>query len=431
MKRRTYDILFKKEVISYMEQGKSCYQAKKYFEEKNNECYDQSMFQQWYKIREKIKNCSSSMKRIGGAGRKTSLGALEEILLDEIINLRINKIKVTRTYISNRAILLAEENGISLNATSNWITGFMKRNGLSLRHATNFTTLSDETIILKAINYLKFLRSRLSLINISKTLLMDETAIYFEDTRTQTVDILGRKHVIMKSSGFSSMRITAIISIWADGRKALPLVIHKGKDGNIIMKQTNVCYTTQLKAWVNQDLIIMWIDLMFPLFDVSEGKCIVWDSCRAHISNKVKEHCKVRKIELIVIPGGMTPYLQAGDIGIFRELKDFLSNHINIWKFSNAVEYTKSGNPKPPTVKRVNSWVDESWKSVSGNNIKNSIASAGFSSKHTDWHISKHEIYGSMFNDAWIDDLTICGLQNIEICDNCEIENDIYDLCDE
>ena len=29
---------------------------------------------------------------------------------------------------------------------------------------------------------------------------MDETAVYFEDNRTQTVDLVGRKHVVMKST---------------------------------------------------------------------------------------------------------------------------------------------------------------------------------------------------------------------------------------
>jgi hypothetical protein len=41
-----------------------------------------------------------------------------------------------------------------------------------------------------------------------------------------------------------------------------------------------------------------------------------------------------------VIPGGLTPYLQAGDIGIYREFKDKLSNLIDRWKKSDGVQYT-------------------------------------------------------------------------------------------
>ena len=43
---------------------------------------------------------------------------------------------------------------------------------------------------------------------------------------------------------------------------------------------------------------------------------------------------------MVVIPGGCTPYLQAGDIGIFRELKDNLSKIIEAWKNSEEVTYT-------------------------------------------------------------------------------------------
>ena len=89
--------------------------------------------------------------------------------------------------------------------------------------------------------------------------------------------------------------------------------------------------TTQKKAWVDSSLIVKWIDQIFPALDRSNDRCIVWDSCRAHISREVKEHCRRRNIKMVVIPGGCTPYLQAGDIGIHKELKDHLSVRINEW----------------------------------------------------------------------------------------------------
>jgi len=51
----------------------------------------------------------------------------------------------------------------------------MARNGLSLR----------------AVNYMRYLQKRLTNLNLSKILLMVETAIFFEDNRTQTVDVVG------------------------------------------------------------------------------------------------------------------------------------------------------------------------------------------------------------------------------------------------
>ena len=109
----------------------------------------------------------------------------------------------------------------------------MDRFGFSLRRTMNLTTLSDDQLIQRRVDYMKYLQSRLRFLSLEKTLLMDETAIYFEDLRTQTIDLSGHRHVVIKSTGFASMRITAAISIWADGRKGAPLVIHKGKPTNI------------------------------------------------------------------------------------------------------------------------------------------------------------------------------------------------------
>ena len=127
---------------------------------------------------------------------------------------------------------------------------------------------------------------------------MEETAVYFEDAWTQTVDIQGCKHMVMKSTGFASMRITALIGVWADGQKAPPTIIHKGAKNVTIQRQSGpILYTSQPKAWVNALLIIKWIDLVLPLGDNSSRKSIVWDSCRAHIAKDVKEHCR-KKISI-------------------------------------------------------------------------------------------------------------------------------------
>lgn len=432
MKKQRFSIQFKKEVLEYMNQGNSCYSAAKYFSNRDQACYNRSMFQNWFKNREAIKDQSNSMNRIKGGGRKTLLGNLEDLIFNEIIELRIMKIKVSRSFISDRAIDLALANHVDFKGSSRFIDGFMKRYGLSLRKTTNFTTLSDDELIRRAVYYMSYLQNSFPSINMQKTLLMDETAVYFEDNRTQTVDVRGRQHIVMKSTGFSSMRITVVASIWGDGRKASPLIIHKGKDTDEIKQINGILNMCQKSAWVNQNLIIKWIDHMFPIIDISPGKCIVWDSCRAHISLKVKEHCQKKNIKLIVIPGGLTPYLQALDIGVFKEFKDNVYSEINIWKNSTEVEYTKNGNPKAPTISKINSWVKYSWNKVSKTNIANSIKCAGFSSSYEDWHIAKHEIYGSKFINAFIASKCLNMEQlTFQIDNNIPEDPDVFDLCDE
>jgi hypothetical protein len=83
-------------------------------------------------------------------------------------------------------------------------------------------------------------------------------------------------------------------------------------------------------------------------------KTIVWDSCRAHISKAVKDKLSKRGVRSIIIPGGLTSFLQAVDLDTI--IKD--------WKNSGCVELVG-----------VRGWVKTFWKS-------NCFNSSGFSDDH-------------------------------------------------
>jgi hypothetical protein len=48
---------------------------------------------------------------LAGAGRKPALDGLEDLLADEVINLRLLKLKVTRSFIAMRRKMLATDAG--------------------------------------------------------------------------------------------------------------------------------------------------------------------------------------------------------------------------------------------------------------------------------------------------------------------------------
>ena len=55
---------------------------------------------------------------------------------------------------------------------------------------------------------------------------------------------------------------------------------------------------------MNSELLIKWIDLMFPaLLNFCDVKGIVWDSIRAHLAKDLKATCISKKIDMIIIPG--------------------------------------------------------------------------------------------------------------------------------
>lgn len=97
------------------------------------------------------------------------------------------------------------------------------------------------------------------------------------------------------------------------------------------------------------------------LMDHLPGKALVWDNMSAHISKAIKARCAAKKIDMVDVPGGCTPYLQAGDIGIYKSFKDSMAPLINEWKTSDRGEYTRGGSPRPPSMSEVAGWVMKAW----------------------------------------------------------------------
>ncbi|GMF42610.1 unnamed protein product [Phytophthora lilii] len=329
---------------------------------------------------------------------------MEEALYDEVVAKRLKKQKVTREWIGHMArVIFACQQSDTMGpsgfvASPHWVTGFMRRYGLSLRRRTNLTSLTDEVLVTRAISYMNYRQSAIPDMDFDRTVLMDERAVYFEDARNQSVDLIGSRHVVVRSTGFASMRITAVLAV---SRKLPPLLIWKGKSTPTFDKIGGVYVAQQPRAWVDSNLLKRWIDLVFPMVDPSKGKHLVWDLMRAHISKEVKAKCAAREVKMCVIPGGLTPYLQAGDIGIYKSFKDLLYMEINAWKESDKVEYTRFGNPRMPSVGTVCQWIRSAWRDTDSSTVKNSVAAAGFAENWMDWHIARHDVYGAQFREQW------------------------------
>ena len=104
---------------------------------------------------------------------------------------------------------------------------------------------------------------------------------------------------------------------------------------------------------------------------------------------------------MVVIPGGMTAYLQGWDIAYLKPFKDSLSNLIESWKHSTDVLYTAAGNPRPPSQEAVAKWVKEAWKSVSEDIMKTGLPRGGFTRDLEKWFIASHDKYGQIFRNKY------------------------------
>ncbi|POM57482.1 Hypothetical protein PHPALM_38002 [Phytophthora palmivora] len=373
----------------------------------------------WWRNRELLPAANPSMCRLPGGCRRPLSASMEE---------RLKKEKVTRSWIGYVAKVIYASQSHEHEAASNfiasphWTTSFMRHYGLSLRRRTNLTTLSDDTLIDRAVSYMKFLQTAFPVMDLDRTILMDETVAYFEDARNQTVDLTGRRHVVVRSTGFSSMRITAVLAVSASGRKAKLTTFDK-IDG--------VYVAYQPRAWVDSKLLKRWIDLAFHLIDMNEGKHLVWGSMRAHISKDVKAKCSVRNISMCVFPGGLTPYLQARDIAIYKTFKDLLYIEINAWKEGDKVEYTRFGNSRMPSVAVVCERVRTAWRDTDSRTVNNSIAFAGFADDNMERHVAQHDVYGEKFCEKWGDTDTTQEVSDIFNLDELHDTLDDTALVDE
>ncbi|KAE9314336.1 hypothetical protein PF008_g19504 [Phytophthora fragariae] len=244
----------KKEVVQWIEKNAGApTPSAAFFKDERGWKVSEDQVRKWWKQRTAIKAAPALCSRLSGAGAKPRLSEIEDILFDQVLFCRSAKEKVCRDWIRDAGFF----------ASDRWVNGFTRRYGMSLRRTTNLAVLTDDVLTDRA--------------STSRT------------RAPQTMDQVGARHGVLRSTGFASMRVTTVLAVTATGRKLPPLVVWKGaKQDDNIERYGNVYVVNQPKEW---------------------GKALVWDSMRAHISKMVKARCTAKEVQLFVIPGGLTPYV--------------------------------------------------------------------------------------------------------------------------
>ncbi len=57
----------------------------------------------------------------------------------------------------------------------------------------------------------------------------DETAVYYEEPETKTIDICGNKEIIINTDGSESKRVMVLLTILTNGSKLNPFLIFAGE----------------------------------------------------------------------------------------------------------------------------------------------------------------------------------------------------------
>ena len=78
----------------------------------------------------------------------------------------------------------------------------------------------------------------------------------------------------------------------------------------------------------------------------------------------MKADLQRRKIDVAVIPGGLTPVLQPLDKCLNKPFKDNMRRKYLNWMMTGPFEYTPAGKKKAPLKNLVLRWVKQSWEEI-------------------------------------------------------------------
>ena len=104
-----------------------------------------------------------------------------------------------------------------------------------------------------------------------------------------------------------------------------------------------------------------WIRTCLPRSSTNEQSLLVWDSFCAHLTDSVKADLQRRRVNVAVIPGGLTPVLQPLDKCLNKPFKDNIRKQYLSWMLKGPFEFTPARKKKPPSRNLVFHWIKKAW----------------------------------------------------------------------
>lgn len=209
---------------------------------------------------------------------------------------------------------------------------------------------------------------------------MDETPMRFELPSSKTLEFSGSRTVPVKSCGAEKRSFTVTLAVAADGKNLPPSVIFKGvRTPRDLAVPDTVRVSFHKKGWMDEKGVKEWILTCLPRNPRDERSLLVWDSFRAHLTESVKADLQRRKIDVAVIPGGLTPVLQPLDKCLNKPFKDNMRRKYLNWMMTGPFEYTPAGKKKAPSKNLVLRWVKQSWEEIPEEMMRRSFKTCGIS----------------------------------------------------
>ena len=240
----------------------------------------------------------------------------------------------------------------AFKASLGWYQNWKRRHSVSFRAKTTLAQRLPDDMEEKVVQFHRFVIAARQRVGypLSRIFNMDETPMRFELPLSRSLELTGSRTVAVKTCGAIKRSFTVALAVAADGTKLPPKVIFKGvrtPRDLVILNSLRVSF--HKKGWMDESGVKEWIRQCLPRTRNHEQSLLVWDSFRAHLTDDVKAALTQRKIDVAVIPGGLTPVLQPLDKCLNKPFKDSIRRKYLAWMISRPFEYTPSGKKKAPT----------------------------------------------------------------------------------
>ena len=149
-----------------------------------------------------------------------------------MLEMRDLHLPVSVVHVQEKARQLIQKHVPGFKASDGWVYKFFRRNRFTLRAKTSLSQMLPEGLEGKIKVYLLNVHKERKSGRFPNALIgnMDETPAYFDLVPSKSVDRVGAKSCIIRSTGAEKRHITVVLTVTASGSLLPSMVIFKGND---------------------------------------------------------------------------------------------------------------------------------------------------------------------------------------------------------
>ena len=290
---------------------------------------NRKLINDWNKQFPQLKDAMNNKAKSLCKGMKSCLFSFSDALLSFIFELREQRMAVNTSMLLMKAAKISRQfHKKSQEAQISCVRHFVKAQGLAHCLGTHESQKAPKETQIEVLDFMEVICPKLQLQCCNKAFIlnMDQTPILLIFNSKTKLEVVGARTVHVCKSTNDTKCTTAAITVTASGKMLLPLVVFKGaKNRRIVKKEfptfdNFMYYTCQENAWMNEQVMLMWVEkvLMPYVESAPEGivPLLLLDSYHCHVMASVVNEIQELVVEVEHIPGGCTYLSQSVNIGI-------------------------------------------------------------------------------------------------------------------